>query len=400
MDEKRLKRFADVLIWGLKTARKGRFKRNDIVMISYDPPSTPLLETVYSRCIEMGMNVVIRGGITFKMEREFYKKAKNPQLTFIAPGEEELYRKLNGIIHLRSPASLTHLMDVDPKRIGKVMVSRKRLRDIIERREEEGHFGWTLCIYPTKALAKMARIPLKRYEELISKACFLDMDDPVSEWKKIYKRSQKIKRWLNSLDIEYLHIRSKNIDLRVYPGERRKWVGISGHNIPSFELFISPDFRKTEGIYFADQPSFRNGNYVEGVWLQFKGGRVIEARAEKGDDFLKKQISIDRGAKRVGEFSLTDKRFSKIDRFMANTLFDENYGGKYGNCHLALGMSYSDTYSGNPKELTKEKKKELGFNDSALHWDLINTERKTVTAYLRSGKELIIYKNGEFMIDL
>jgi aminopeptidase len=81
---------------------------------------------------------------------------------------------------------------------------------------------------------------------------------------------------------------------------------------------------------------------------------------------------------------------------MANTLYDENYGGRYGNCHLAVGSSYSDTFSGNPARLTKEIKEKLGFNDSALHWDLINTEQKTVSAVLRSGKRQVIYENGKF----
>ena len=83
---------------------------------------------------------------------------------------------------------------------------------------------------------------------------------------------------------------------------------------------------------------------------------------------------------------------------MANTLFDENYGGKYGNCHVALGSSYADTYHGNPEELTGEKKEKLGFNDSALHWDLVNTEKKRVVAHLASGKKVTIYENGKFTI--
>jgi aminopeptidase len=105
---------------------------------------------------------------------------------------------------------------------------------------------------------------------------------------------------------------------------------------------------------------------------------------------------MDPGAKRVGEFSLTDRRFSNIDKFMANTLYDENYGGRYGNCHLALGASYSNTYAGDPSRLTKERKKKLGFNDSALHWDLVNTEQKRVTAHLRSAEKVVIYENGMF----
>jgi aminopeptidase len=105
---------------------------------------------------------------------------------------------------------------------------------------------------------------------------------------------------------------------------------------------------------------------------------------------------MDRGANRVGEFSLTDTRFSKIDRFMADTLYDENYGGAFGNCHLAVGSSYSDTYDGNPAGLTPRRKQQLGFNDSALHWDLVNTEDKTVTATLKSGKKMVIYEKGQF----
>jgi aminopeptidase len=81
---------------------------------------------------------------------------------------------------------------------------------------------------------------------------------------------------------------------------------------------------------------------------------------------------------------------------MANTLYDENYGGAFGNCHLAVGSSYSDTYSGNPSKLTKKMKEGLGFNDSAIHWDLVNTEKKKVTAYHADGGKTVIYENGIF----
>jgi aminopeptidase len=186
------------------------------------------------------------------------------------------------------------------------------------------------------------------------------------------------------------------VDLKVTPGKRRRWIGLSGHNIPSFEIFLSPDWRGTEGTYFADQPSFRSGNRVAGVRLEFKKGRLAKIDARKGRDFVVKQLSMDKGAGRLGEFSLTDKRFSKIDRFMANTLFDENFGGRYGNCHVALGASYSDSYDGDPSRLTKERKKKLGFNDSALHWDIVNTEKKRVVAHLVSGEEITIYEDGMF----
>ena len=85
---------------------------------------------------------------------------------------------------------------------------------------------------------------------------------------------------------------------------------------------------------------------------------------------------------------------------MANTLYDENFGGPHGNCHLALGSSYTDTYAGDPSELSKQMKARLGFNESALHWDLVNTEKKKVTARLGSGSDLVIYENGLFNLSL
>jgi len=249
---------------------------------------------------------------------------------------------------------------------------------------------------PTEELAKKAKLSLRQYTNQIIKACYLDKPDPVGAWKSVFKDAVAIKKWMNSMDVKHYHVESEGIDLKIRPGDRRRWIGISGHNIPSFELFISPDWRGTEGTYFANQPSFRSGNLVEGVKLKFKRGSVSETKARKGETFTKKQLLMDKGARRVGEFSLTDKRFSKINRFMASTLYDENYGGRYGNCHLAVGASYTDTYDGDPAKLTKDMKDKLGFNDSALHWDLVNTEKKTVTAHLASGKKVVVYENGMF----
>jgi aminopeptidase len=330
------------------------------------------------------------------MEHDFYSRSNTNQLTFKTPGDEELFRSLNGSISLRAPDSITHLSDVIPDKIGRAAVARKHLNDILDAREAQGEFGWTLCIYPTEELALHAGLSMKEYTEQIVRACALRHADPVSWWKTIYRNAQSIKKWLNSMKVKSYHVESANVDLSITPGSRRKWVGISGHNIPSFELFLSPDWRGTHGFFYADQPSYRSGNYVKGIRLEFEAGSVVQACAEEGEAFLKKQIRMDTGAGRLGEFSLTDKRFSKINTFMANTLYDENYGGRNGNCHIALGASYSDTYDGDPKELTPEKKKEYGFNDSALHWDLVNTEKKRVSAVLVTGKRTTIYEDGLF----
>ncbi len=389
-------KYAEVLLWGLKTSRNGRFKKNEVVLVQFELPAIELAEILQIRLLDMGINPILRLAMTPVMEHNYFEKANNNQLVFLAPGQKELSENINGSIFLRAPDSLTHLSDIDPKKIGKTLVAQKPLRDILRKREEEGKYGWTLCTLPTEELAKQAKLSLKQYKNQIVRACYLDKSDPVQVWKTIFKDAMAIKKWMNSMDVKYFHIESETIDLRIMPGEHRKWVGISGHNIPSFELFVSPDWRGTEGVYYSDQPSFRTGNYVEGVRLSFRKGAVAKVEANKGEAFVKKQLAMDKGARRVGEFSLTDKRFSRINRFMANTLYDENYGGRHGNCHLAVGASYSNTYDGDPSTLIDEAKKELGFNDSALHWDLVNTESKTVTAYLKNGKCVVVYEKGMF----
>ena len=396
LSESNLEKYAEVLLWGLSTAKKASLKKNEIVLIQYDQPALRLAEILYGRLLDLGIHPVQRMVATFGMEKSFYQKANPKQLTFLAPGDKDLYQNIGGRIFLHAPESLTHLKDIDPARIGKAIVARKPIKDILDRREELRKYSWTLCIVPTGELARQAKMSLKQYTAQVISGCYLDSDNPVSEWQHIHKEITLIKKSLSSLPVKYFHMESANTDLRIAPGALRKWAGVSGHNVPSFEVFVSPDWRGTEGVYFANLPSFRSGNYIKDVRITFAKGRAVKVEAKQGEEFVRKQLAMDAGACRVGEFSLTDKRFSRIDRFMAETLFDENFGGKEGNCHIALGSSYSDTYSGDPAKLTPALKKKLGFNDSALHWDLVNTEPKTVTAHLTSGKKVVIYDRGIF----
>lgn len=389
-------KYADVLIWGLKTARRLPFKKYAVVMLRFEPEALPLAEVLNRKLINERYNVILRPLTTPAMEKDFYDRSDIVQRQFVNAGEKAIYENLDGNIYLSAPSSLTHLKDVDPKKFGEAAVARKFLRTIAEEREEQGLYGWTLCTYPTAELAKQAKLSLPAYTAQIIKACFLNEKDPVKKWQEIFKDCVKIKKWLNALPIRTLHMTSASMDLEVLLGEKRKFMGVSGHNIPSFELFTSPDWRGTRGTYYADFPSYKNGNYVEGVKLVFEKGRTVKISAKKGEAFVKKMLAMDTGACQLGEFSLTDKRFSKIDTFMADTLFDENVGGKNGNSHIAVGASYSDTYTGNTAALTPAKKKQLGFNDSALHWDLVNVEDKCVTAVLQSGKRTTIYEKGTF----
>ena len=135
-----LNRYADVLLWGLKTARTKKYQKGDIIMIRYDLAALHLAEILQAKLLDMGMNPVLRMNSTPQMDRHFFEKADNTQLIFQAPGDKELSENLNGNIFLYAPASITHLRHIEPKRIGKAAVARKPLRDILWKREEQGAF--------------------------------------------------------------------------------------------------------------------------------------------------------------------------------------------------------------------------------------------------------------------
>ncbi|GBR74420.1 peptidase M29 [Candidatus Termititenax aidoneus] len=391
-----LDKYAEVLLWGLTTAHQKKYKPYDTILLRWELPALPLAEKVYAKLVRQKLNVITRAVVSPEMEHSFYQYSDSRQRKFVARGEQELYENLHGNIFISAPDSLTHLKDIDPKKMGETAVARKFLREIAERREERGTYAWTLCTYPTRELAAKARMSLPEYTKQIIKACYLNEKDPVRKWQETLRLATEIKKWLNALPVKTFHIESAHTDLTILYGEKRRFMGVSGHNIPSFELFTSPDWRGTQGRYYANLPSYRGGNYVEGIDLTFSKGSAVKIRAKKGEEYVQKTLRLDKQANKIGEFSLTDKRFSKIDKFMADILFDENFGGASGNCHIAVGAAYSDTYAGNPKNLTKKLKAQLGFNDSALHWDLINTEQKTVTATLQNGKKVLIYEKGMF----
>ncbi len=391
-------KYADVMIWALKAARRnGKFKPYDTILLRSDLSALPLAQAIYAKLIEQRFHVIVRLNAPEAFSKEFYVNADDKQLAFVAPGEKEFQGGINGLISLRAPEDLTHLKKADPARIAKSAVAHKPLREILDLREQKGLFSWTLCNYPTEELAKRAGLSGKEYANQIVRACFLNEKDPVKKWQEVTGQVTEIGKWLSSLPIKTLRVESAHMDFEVLLGEKRKFIAGGGCNVPSFEIFTSPDWRGTRGVYYADLSSYRSGNYVKGVKLEFKDGRAVKIGAEQGGDFVRNMLGMDRGAAQIGEFSLTDRRFSKITKFMADILYDENFGGKYGNCHVAVGASYADTFAGAQSKLDKKLKEKLGFNDSSLHWDLINTEDKTVTAQLKDGSIQVIYEKGQFI---
>ena len=273
----------------------------------------------------------------------------------------------------------------------------KKYWDTRSELEAKKLFFWTLCLYPTDAQAAEAGMTLEEYWDQVIKACYLDEDDPVAKWREINAETIRTAEWLTNLEIQTMHMKGEDCDITFTIGPDRRWEGGGGDNIPSFEIFTSPDWRGTNGWIRFNQPLLYNGTRIEGVRLEFENGVVTSATATQSEDALKAMLSVE-GADKVGEVSLTS-RSSQINRFMAETLYDENTGGEFGNTHLAVGFSFNEAYNGDPTQLTDELKAELGFNQSTVHTDIVSTSNRTVTATLQDGSEVVIYKDGEFQLD-
>jgi aminopeptidase len=399
--KKILERYADILVNYALGGGQG-IKKGDVVhLIAYEI-AKPLYRELKTAILKAGGHVIgdyrPDSGDRFPLDRDFFVNAKDHQLDFFPEKYARgLVEQVDHSIFVISEVDKHELEDVDPKKIMRRGLAWKPYMDWRNDKENKGKYTWTLALYGTEAEAKEAGLSLKEYWRQIIKACFLDKKDPISEWKKVYKELEKTRVKLNNMPIEKMHVEGEDVDLWIHLGKKRKWMGGSGRNIPSFELFTSPDWRGTNGWIRFNQPLYRYGSLIEGIELHFKDGKVVKSSAKKNEKVLKEMIKTQH-ADKVGEFSLTDKRFSRITKFMAETLFDENIGGPYGNTHIALGRSYHDCYMGDPGELSPEDWSELGFNDSSVHTDIISTSNRTVTAFMTDGSSKVIYKGGIFLI--
>ncbi|CAN5226695.1 aminopeptidase [soil metagenome] len=395
-DEFILKKYADVLIkfalWNGEGIRTG-----DVVLLNLPESSKAFLIPLQQSVLEAGGNPIINYQAE-DISRAFFDNATDEQIAF-SP-KEYLLSRVAAIDHSVSIISTNNkfeLKGVPSEKIMKAQRSMKYYMDARQGKEHAGKLTWTLALFGTEAMAAEANMDLKEYWNQIIQACYLDKPDPVAEWKQVFTQINTIQQSLNKLEVESLHIEGSDIDLHVRVGKNRKWLGGNGRNIPSFELFITPDWRGAEGRVSFNQPLYRYGNLIKDVHLEFKDGIITHATASENQQLLLDMISVE-GANKIGEFSLTDRRLSRITKFMAETLFDENIGGPFGNTHIAVGMGYKDSYTGDASSLTEKQWEEMGFNDSAIHTDIVSTTDRTVTATLSDGGKKVIYKNGEFTV--
>ncbi|MBW7960407.1 aminopeptidase [Patescibacteria group bacterium] len=391
-----LENYAKVMVDFALGKGKG-IKKGDVVYLVYDLEAKPLALSIFKRILEVGGHPIVKSADE-DFEREMFNTASDDQLKFFPKKySKSLIDTIDHRLYLIAPTDPFLLKNVDPKKIILANSNKQALRKWLFEKEDKGKLTWSLCLYGTEGMAKEAGLTIEDFWQEIINACYLDHLDPLNTWRKTFDDISNLIKRINKLPIKKFHMISKDTDLFISYGEKRQFIGGRGANIPSFEVFTSPDWRGINGKIYFNFPLYRYGNIIKDVHLEFKDGIVVKARANKNEGLLKEMIK-QKNADKIGEFSLTDKKYSKIGKFMANTLYDENFGGDFGNSHLAVGTSYHEAYTGNVRKATEKDWERLGFNESIEHCDIINTNPKTVTAILNDGSEILVYKNGSFVI--
>jgi aminopeptidase len=336
------------------------------VLVAGGAAAEPLIKEVYSRLLDVGaipVTQVVLPGI----QELFFEHAREIHYERTPPAVRSLYEGAAAVISILAPHNTRAMAGVDPRKQQALGKRDKALQDIVI-----GKDRWALTLFPTQALAQESEMGLGEYEEFVFEAMALDEDDPVGFWRgKAEEQGRLIERLESAREVRIV---GAGTDLTLSIEGRRFMNGDGRHNMPCGEVFTGPVEDSANGEIYFGVPVAVAGREVSGVRLRFEGGRVVEASAEKGEEYLSSMLDADEGARYLGELGIGTNY--GIPRATKNILFDEKLGG---TVHLAIGRSYEKTG---------------GRNDSSVHWDLI--------CDLRGGGELyadgeLIEKDGRFL---
>jgi len=391
-----LKKYADVLV---KFAlRSGEWvKKDDVVFVQIPECAKRFYLPLQQSILEAGAHPIMEY-IPDGVAKHFFDHANNDQISFYP--SHFLHGKIDQMTHVITVIAESdkhELQDIDPKKIAARMYSRKEYKEQRIKKEMDGKMTRTLWLYGTQAMADEVNMSLEEYRNEIIKACYLDKDDPIVEWKKTFEATEKIKKTLDALPIEWVHVQGEDADIKLKIWTNRQRLGWWWRNIPSFEIFTSPDRRGTNWRIRFNQPLYYYGQLITGIYLKFEDWIIVDFDASQNKEGLAEMIKTP-NMNKVWEFSLTDRRFSHITKFMGETLYDENVWGPEGNTHIAIGSAFNDSFKGDASTLTEKDVEGLGLNQSSGHTDIVSTSRRTVTATLSDGTQKVIYKNGQFTL--
>lgn len=348
-------------------------KRGDLVLIRAESTQCqPLVKEIYKKVLQKGANPIVRCSIE-GLGEDFIKYADDEQLNFIDPITKLEYEKVDKYISIGAPLNVKNMAKADSKKMAKRSAATRSLSSVMLNRAAKGELSWVIADYPTNALAQEAKMSLDDYTDFIINSCYLDLDNPIEKWKEIGKEQNRLVDLINGG--KKLHIIGEKTDI-TFNVEGRKWISCSGlNNFPDGEIFTSPVEDSASGEIYFDFPAIYRGNESYKIHLKLENGKVVDAKAEKGQEFLLSMLDMDEGSRFVGEIAIgTNERVKDVT---GNILFDEKIGG---SIHMALGASYPETG---------------GKNESGLHWDIIKNMKNDSKIFL---DEKLIYENGKFAI--
>ena len=369
MQDPRLTKLADVLV-NYSTA----VKPGDLVRLSGPPLGRPLIVALYKAVLAAGGHPFVNMAPD-ECGEIFLREASEEQLAYMNPLRQFEVENIDVSISMWGEDNTKALTSVDPARQAIASQARKPYMKVFFDRAEAGTLRWCGTQFPCQAAAQDAEMSLDEYENFVFRGGLLHLDDPAAAWKEISIAQQKLADFLNGKkEIHFQSAGGTDLKLGI---EGRKWINCDGHeNFPDGEVFTGPIEDATEGVVCYSFPAVHGGREVENIRLEFKAGKVVEASATKGEEFLFAMLDQDAGARILGEIAIGTNY--SITGYTKNTLFDEKIGGTF---HAALGAAYPE--SG-------------GTNESGLHWDMVCDLRPGGTIHV-DGE--LISKDGRFVKD-
>ena len=386
--------------------------------------------------VQKGQEVVIHAGldqpefVQMVVEEAYKAKAKKVTVEWKYAPLEKIHVRYQSVTTMGNvteweKARQQHDCDVLPARIHlisddpdglkgmnmeKVAKARKLSYPVLKPYADarNGKQQWCIAAVPGAAWAKKLFPGLSKHQaveklwEAILSASRVDAD-PVFAWEKHNADLAKRCEYLNGLGIRSLHYTADNgTDLTVGMIPQAQFCGggetslqgiFFNPNIPSEECFISPMRGKAEGIVYSSKPLSYQGQLIDGFSLRFENGKVVQAKAEQGEELLNTMLSMDEGAAYLGECALVPQKspIAESGILFYNTLFDEN-----ASCHLAMGRGYTDTIR-DCQNYTLEQCRDMGINDSMIHVDfMIGCDSMNIDAHCDGGKVVRIFEKGNW----
>lgn len=343
MRDPRAERLAKILV-GYST----EVKEGEVVAIDGESAAEPLLLAVYEEVLRAGANPILNVSLDGQAAA-YYKHASDAQLGWISPVSEWMVDHADVRIAVGASANTRELSAVPPERQTRRQVATGELLGRMMERSARGEFRWCYTLYPTNAYASEAEMSLADYEDFYYGACLADDGDPLTAWQRASDETKRLAEWIEGH--EEVRVTAPGTDI-VLGVAGRRFIPCDGrHNMPDGEFFTGPVEDSVEGEVTFHLPAVIGGREVSGVRLRFDSGKVVEASAERGEEFLIELLDTDEGARRLGELGIGTNY--AIDRGTREVLLDEKIGG---TVHMAVGKSYPE--SG-------------GVNESAVHTDLV-----------------------------